>query len=75
MPVSISRWMGTEPGLRARSACGGEQLVELPRLPRNGGELKLNGSRGLTGKDAADDEHASLGAQAARERRCLLQRW
>ena len=51
--------------LRARSASSRDQFVELPRLPRDWSELKLNGGRGLAGKDAADDEHACLGAQSA----------
>ena len=34
-------------GLRSGGAGGGEKLVELPRLPRDGSELKLNGGRGL----------------------------
>ena len=51
--------------LRSSGACGGEQLVELPRLPGDGRQLELNGGRGLAGKDAADDKHASIGAQGA----------
>ena len=50
-------------GLRSGGAGGGEKLVELPRLPCDGSELKLNGGRGLAGKHAADDEHPGLGAE------------
>ena len=52
-------------GLRSRGARGSEKLVELPRLPCDRGELKLNGCRGLAGKDAADDEYARIGAESA----------
>ncbi len=51
--------------LRARSASSRDQLVELPRLPCDRSELKLDGGRGLAGKDAADNKHPSLGTQRA----------
>ena len=58
---------GQRAGLRAGGARGGLQFVELPELPGDGRELELNGGRGLAGKDAADDEHARVGTQGARD--------
>ena len=51
--------------MRSCGARGGEKLVKLPRLQCDRGKLKLNGGRGLAGKDAADYEHASFGAERA----------
>ena len=56
---------GTEPCCEPAARAAARQLVELPRLPCDRSELKLNGGRGLAGKNAADDEHARLGAQGA----------
>ena len=62
---SLIKMNGHGARLRSRGACGGEKFVELPGLPRDGCQLELNGRRGLTGKDAADDEHAGVRAQSA----------
>ena len=58
---------GQRAWLRSGGAGGGEKLVELPGLPGDGSELKLNGGRRLAGKHAADDEHAGFGTQGTRD--------
>src|SRR6185437_1400994 len=59
---------GNRAGCSPGSPPGKLQLIELPRLPGNGGQAVCDQSRGLSGENATDDQDADFRTGAYRAR-------